>query len=86
MPSTPSFRELALARQAIDVRELDGGGLILRSPYGLRPHAQCLGALLQHWAAEAPDRDFLAQRRDDGSWRPLTYSSALKSVESIAQV
>jgi feruloyl-CoA synthase len=32
---------------------------------------------LEHWAAEAPERAFLAERSPNGGWRTLTYGQAL---------
>ena len=40
---------------------------------------------LEHWASEAPDRSFLAQRDLTGGWRTLTYADAFDSVGRIAQ-
>ena len=40
---------------------------------------------LDHWAATAPDRTFLAERDGRGAWRRLTYAEALDRVRRIAQ-
>src|SRR5262249_31393973 len=59
--------------------------LYLRSPHPLERHPDKLTARLEHWAAVAPDRVFLAQRTREGSWRKLTYRDAWLQVRSIAQ-
>jgi feruloyl-CoA synthase len=40
---------------------------------------------LDHWAAHAPERTFLAQRRVDKSWRRLTYGEARSLARGIGQ-
>jgi feruloyl-CoA synthase len=40
---------------------------------------------LTHWADQAPDAAFLAQRTPSGAWRTLTYSQTLAAVRRIAQ-
>jgi feruloyl-CoA synthase len=49
---------------------------------GAFPHR--LTERLEHWAALAPDRIFLA-RRAEGKWREMTYTQALDAVRRIAQ-
>ena len=39
---------------------------------------------LEHWAAQAPDRTFLAQR-DGDDWRKVSYQETLERVRRIAQ-
>jgi feruloyl-CoA synthase len=72
----------------IDVGRRDDGSLVLRSRQALnhsREHT--LGAYLQRWAAEAPDRVVLAERSDAhaGKWRAITYRDALAAAESIGE-
>jgi feruloyl-CoA synthase len=38
---------------------------------------------LEHWAREAPDRAFLAERDAEGGWRTLTYKDALDKTMRI---
>lgn len=76
---------LAFAPADVDVERTDGGGLILRSPMALKPHAKSVGVYLNHWAAAAPERVFLAERADDGGWREVTYGAALQQVEGVAR-
>jgi feruloyl-CoA synthase len=40
---------------------------------------------LEHWAALAPGRTFLAQRDSEGAWRAVTYYETLTRVRRIAQ-
>jgi feruloyl-CoA synthase len=40
---------------------------------------------LEYWADRAPDRIFLAQRDDAGSWRRVSYADALARVRRLSQ-
>jgi len=40
---------------------------------------------LERWAAEAPDRIFMAQRGPGGSWHKLTYADARRFARNIGQ-
>ena len=58
---------------------------ILRSEMPLEPYEASLGVLLRRWAAEAPDRVFLAERDGDGDWINLTWGEANRKAGAIAQ-
>lgn len=59
------------------------GGLLLTNGLELAPYASSLIERLEHWAAMAPDRLFLAERRGEG-WRGATYAQALAESRSLA--
>jgi feruloyl-CoA synthase len=40
---------------------------------------------LEHWAVRAPDRTFLAQRDDRGSWHRISYAETLTRVRRLSQ-
>jgi feruloyl-CoA synthase len=40
---------------------------------------------LDEWAERTPDRTYLAQRNESGSWRTVSYADARSRVRSIAQ-
>jgi feruloyl-CoA synthase len=61
-----------------------GGGFILRSPAPLPEPVRCVGDWLVRWAREAPDRTFLAERRD-GAWARVSYAQGLARVRGLAQ-
>jgi len=83
----PLVKPLHLAPAAVMTRPLPGGGWVLRSPQELGPYPSCLGEHLCRWAAEAPDRTFLAERHTGeeraGEWRRVSYGDALAAVERI---
>ncbi len=78
----PASRILPLDTR-LDRRE--DGTLYARSPFALGPYPDRITERLEHWAAQAPDRPFLAERDDRGDWRRLTYGDALRQVRSLAQ-
>ena len=81
----PPFNRLALAAPAVDVVPRSDGGCVLRCPQPLAPYGRCIGDDLAHWARAAPDRVFLAERREDATWRELRYGEALEQVRRIGQ-
>ncbi len=61
------------------------GTVYVRSPHALASYPDKITERLEHWAAQAPERTFLARRGADGEWQRVTYSQALARVRSIAQ-
>ncbi|GAA6200024.1 feruloyl-CoA synthase [Aquicoccus sp. SU-CL01552] len=78
MQRTTRFRPHKVLRE---VR--DDGTILLRSAYGLSPVAERTGDWLHRWAAEAPERVFLAERSGAG-WRALSYAEMLEQVRAVA--
>jgi feruloyl-CoA synthase len=64
---------------------LPGGGMHMVSPYPLGPYPEKLTERLDAWAAEAPDRTFLAERDSSGEWRRLSYAEVRTRVRSLGQ-
>src|SRR3954464_8064504 len=61
------------------------GSIVVRSTSPLQPAARCIGDWLEHWARQAPDRIFLADRANaDAPWSTVSYQDALKQVRSAA--
>ncbi len=59
------------------------GSILLTSGLPLGPVARCATDWLVDWAAQAPDRPFLAERAGPG-WREVSYAQALAQVRAIA--
>lgn len=51
----------------------------------LPPYPERLTDLLDRWAAETPDRVFIARRDAADAWRTMTYAEARRSVRAIGQ-
>jgi feruloyl-CoA synthase len=76
---------MLFATPAITADRRADGSVILKSTTPLRGSARCIGDWLEHWARQAPDRIFLADRVSaDAPWATVTYSDALKQVRSTA--
>jgi feruloyl-CoA synthase len=60
------------------------GSLLVRRPEPLGPYPSRLTERLEHWAARAPDRVFLARRAGE-SWRRVSYAQALEAACAIGQ-
>ena len=61
------------------------GALYARSPIRLGPYPNKITERLEHWAAQAPERTFLARRDAAGAWQHLTYAAALTRTRALAQ-
>jgi len=78
------FRDARYAPRALEV-ERHGRALILRNPMPYSDAVRTVTAPLARWAAEAPDRVWLAERVEgqDG-WRTVTYGEAATRVATLA--
>jgi feruloyl-CoA synthase len=79
-----SVTQPALAPPRIARRESPGGAFVLSSEMPLEPYEASLGVLLRRWAAEAPDRPFLAERAGD-DWVTVTWGEAERRAAAVAQ-
>jgi feruloyl-CoA synthase len=79
------LRPVGVATIDTIVRTGADGSVYMRSPVALGPYPPRITDPLEHWAHHAPDRIFLAERRESGEWRTLTYQAALEQVRSVAQ-
>ena len=83
------FREVPYLPQKLDVERRDDGSVLLRNGHLLRPHPSHMLAPLVYWAANGPDRIWLAQRDPvDPSlpgWQTLSYGEALPKLRALAQ-
>ncbi|MEA2960266.1 MAG: feruloyl-CoA synthase, partial [Alphaproteobacteria bacterium] len=81
-PAAP-VRPVRLGPRDVTVERRRDGTIHLRSPHALAPYPAKLTERLEHWAATAPERVFLAQRDATGGWRTLTYAETLERVRRI---
>jgi feruloyl-CoA synthase len=85
MTTKPPFNSLRFSEALVDVERRPCGTLVLRSPQALRAYPNHFGFHLRRWAAESPDRVFLAERDEKDQWRKLNYREMLSRVESLGQ-
>ncbi len=78
-------RKVRLGALDVAVEQRSDGSSVLRTRQTLGAYPDKLTLRLEHWAREAPDRLFLAQRGPDGAWRSVTYGQALALVRGLGQ-
>ncbi len=83
----PRYRDAQVgACLEASVEQRADGSTLLRSVEPLRWYPERLTDSLEQWAAEAPERCFVAQRAPgDGDWIKLGYKQMLQRVKSVAQ-
>ena len=78
-------RPVRIGPSDVLVERTHEGVIYARSPHALGPYPEKLTESLDHWAAAAPDRTFMAKRVSGGDWRRLTYFEAREGARSIGQ-
>ena len=84
-PATPAapVRPVRLGPRDVVTEHRADGTIRLRSPHPLPPYPEKLTQRLEHWAAAAPERTFMAQRDAAGGWRTISYRTTLERVRRI---
>ncbi len=77
-------RPVSVSTVTAEITARADGTMLLRAPGGLASYPGRVTHWLEHWAARAPGRSFLAERDGDG-WRHLTYGEALQRVLCCSQ-
>ena len=77
------FRDARYAPRALDVERRPDGTLILTNPTPFSRRFETVIAPLDHWAAAAPDRVWLAERNGE-AWRTVSYGQAAARVAALA--
>ncbi|RAK60069.1 feruloyl-CoA synthase [Phenylobacterium hankyongense] len=81
--ATAAFRDPRYAPRRLEVDRRPGGELVLTNPTPYATHFQTTSAALDHWAAAAPERIWLAERSGDG-WRTVTFAEARERIAVLA--
>jgi feruloyl-CoA synthase len=82
----PAFRKIEWLERDIAVARRPDGVIMLQSRIPLKPYEKHIPASLAKWAAERPDRVWLAQRGGtDRQWRKLAYGEAKRVVDALTQ-
>ena len=83
------FREVPYLPQKIDVDRRDDGTVLLNNGQPLKVSPPHMLWPLKHWAEQAPDRIWLAQRDPVNpaaeGWQTISYADAWERVQAIAQ-
>jgi feruloyl-CoA synthase len=82
----PAFRKIEWLARDIAVERRPDGVIVLKSRIPLRAYERHIPASLTKWAAEQPDRIWLAQRTGTArQWRKLSYGEAKRTVDALTQ-
>jgi feruloyl-CoA synthase len=84
-PASRRIRPVDIAPTDVTVERGADGSFYMRSRRQLGPYDARLTDWLDRWAAEAPDRTFLAERDATGSWRRISYVETRTRVRALAQ-
>src|SRR5260370_2827260 len=82
----PPYKPLEFLSRDVRVEKRNDGTILLQSNHALKASERDVPAFLAKWAAAAPDRVWLAQRRGpDRDWLKVTYAEARKQVDAVTQ-
>lgn len=76
------FRDARYAPRRLEVDRRQSGEIVLFNPTPFSGSFQTVGEPLEHWAAQAPDRVWLAERDGEG-WRTVTYGKGREVVGAL---
>ncbi|MBV9771412.1 MAG: feruloyl-CoA synthase [Bryobacterales bacterium] len=79
------MRQVRFPSADVECSTRPDGSLVVRPLCPLGPYPDKLTERLDSWAAQTPDRVFLAERDRNGEWRTATYAQMRASARSIAQ-
>jgi feruloyl-CoA synthase len=82
-PEAAPLRKLKTGSNAATVERRADGAILVRPVEPLGPYPARLTERLVHFAREAPDRVFVAERDPQGAWRKITYAQALRAAKAI---
>lgn len=85
MVDRPGMRPVRMGDLSAERIPGEGGVRYVRALEALDDYPRSLIDRLRHWAAEAPERSFLADRVDGGQWRHSSYAGTLEKARAIAQ-
>ncbi len=81
--ASPPLRRLKTSSNAAALERRADGAILVRPIQQLGAYPPKLTERLAHFAGEAPDRVFLAERDPEGAWRKVTYAQAFHAVKAI---
>jgi len=82
--SAHALRAISFGNPVVTIDRRDDGTIYLRPKRALSDYPVRLTDRLHHWAVEAPERVFMAERDASGGWRKITYAQLLTSTRRIA--
>jgi len=80
---TAPFRDPRYAPRRLEVEARPGGEFVLTNTTPYVTEHETMTSALDHWAAAAPDRTWLAERSGDG-WRTVSFREARQRIAALA--
>jgi feruloyl-CoA synthase len=78
-------RKVRLSRLEPVVEKRADGTIYMKCRDTLAPYPEKITERLQHWAREAPDRVYMAERDERGAWRKITYAETLALAQRYGE-
>jgi feruloyl-CoA synthase len=78
------LRKISFGDPVVSIEQASDGTIYLRPSTPLGDYPRRLTDRLHHWANEAPDRIFMAERVAGGGWRQVSYAELLTASRYIA--
>lgn len=78
-------RKVRLSRLEPVVEKRADGTIYMKCRDTLAPYPEKITERLQHWATEAPDRVYMAERDERGAWRKVTYAETLALAQRYGE-
>ncbi|MBV5335458.1 AMP-binding protein, partial [bacterium] len=85
MSASAPYRQVKFGPLDPVIAHSPDGSSVVRTRQTLGPYPEKLTERLEHWAAVAPDRPYLAQRTAEGPWRTVAYGRTLELVRALGQ-
>jgi feruloyl-CoA synthase len=90
MTSSHRYRRIEFGIKGVEVSPQANGHVLVRTPQALGEYPKRLTDRLTFWAAQTPERSFMAKREKAaenqlGNWRHISYAQALDSARHIGQ-
>ncbi len=80
-----AYRKVRLGSPGVRIAQDDQGRMFMQSTESLAAYPARLTECLVKWAAECPDRTFVAKRDPARGWRRISYGEALRHACRIGQ-
>jgi feruloyl-CoA synthase len=80
------LREVKLWDPAVQWERRGDGAVLVWQEGALNPYPARMSERIEHWAREAPDRTWMAERGADGEWIRVSYAELLRRVRAVGQV
>lgn len=84
LQAKPPLRPISFGTIDVAIERRDDGTIHLRPRAPLAAYPDRITDPLHHWAAQAPERVFMAERAEGGGWREITYAQMLQAARRIA--